>query len=231
MVLRKDKKRCKSALQAKLAYVSEPNCSVILQGYVCEGENVCVCFLGVNVESSETERIVDCCRHFPWQNRVKKPRECVRRFLEYMGEEPTGTECSGRAAALLINVGNAVSLSGNGVNFYLIQTSLGRGHMEEIAIPFEGKMEPGAMILMADTQWLAGAEGRMADTKWLAGAKGRMADTQWPAGAEDRIADLERILYIEGERTEERMEARLQEAHSNIGGAVLFALEVAANEE
>ena len=200
MVLRKDKKRCRSALQVKLTYVSESNCSVILQGYVCEGVNVCVCFLGVNAECSETERVADCCRHFPWQKWVKKPRECIRRFTEYVGEE-----CAGHAAALLINVGNAVSLSGNGADFYLVQTSLGHGHLEKIAIPFEGKMEPGAMILMADTQWLAGAE--------------------------DRIANLERILYIEGERTEERMEARLQEAHSNIGGAILFALEVAANEE
>ncbi|MCM1188196.1 MAG: hypothetical protein NC541_02745 [bacterium] len=195
----------------------ERGSALLLQEYVCRGVPACfacLCLGGGEREGAGrriTEKLLTWNRRFPWHKAVRDPGRFLARAQEELEEvvrHAVGEEKGAAPAAekptvkwrLFLCVDQEFLTLGNGFELFLLSAFFGRGRAVKQSGSFQGLLEPGVGVLLAEEGFLEETEPQAVEQvirSWevetqtqLAKRLGELNRNGRIAGGEERTAIL-----------------------------------------
>lgn len=190
-------------------YMQGEGLFLVLQKYCYRTIPICVACIGIEPDRQKREKLTESLRiwteHFPWRKLAAKPaawkQEARMRLCSLIQDSSAEIVVCVKDDILLLRGSAPHFQTDRFLSAYVISGFFGQGHAKRLSGEFDGKIEPGAGILFADSDYL-----KQADEKILG-----------------------QVLRLFGTVTEEKAQKHLSEvAHGADGLAILL---IAREEE
>lgn len=123
-----------------------------------------VCLLACAEQAAYGEQLLSWLEQLPWNERKWNPQKFFCQAVVSLEERLEHQPAERTQQALLFALGKNIYLHQNTEKCFLIQRCIGKGTAKPLPLRFQGEMEPGTCLVLADRTYLEGREEFIGET-------------------------------------------------------------------